>query len=311
MPHQTMITPEGFLYALPKLGVPDPAGEWVRIQVAMGSKADCARLLEGSEVDEAPLRILDALCGTIEIEHDGAVWFLPTSLEHLRSSTTSSVEAFSVKVHRLPASTVPPANRVQMPGENDWLYINKRAGQMGFGAFPTMSEDLLQQLGSKYAKVGLALFRKCADPLPIQCQPAAPLPQAKSADEAAKRREKEEEVSRVGWGLWYGAAEHSIDKEWMQQLTQRATSNMDFRLRISPEEDEDVRGVDYVLCPEGDTRPDHFLGWRPLPAHVAEDRWALTGVNLKRHELGKKLFTKEEWHSRRPTTLMMCTVGSK
>lgn len=72
--------------------------------------------------------------------------------------------------------------------------------------------------------------------------------------------------------------------------------------RVSPEEDEDFRGIDYALTTKGFEHVKEGE-WRPLPLQAMDQEWVRCGVNLARWQAGKKLFTREEWPPR-PTTLM-------
>lgn len=99
---------EGFLFQLPSLGLPDPAGEWVQLRVAVGSQKSCALLLRKAKPGDT-LRLIKpdaAKHDVVEAEMDGAVWHFPIfSASSQSSKPKSQPELLEVYVKRQAASS--------------------------------------------------------------------------------------------------------------------------------------------------------------------------------------------------------------
>lgn len=94
-----VVDPNGYLFKLPSLGLPDPAGEWVRVCGAIGSRDEAIRLVGDHKAADAPLRRIDGKYGIKELEHDGSIWFFPTSyLPQFRAQFTARPQLFSINV---------------------------------------------------------------------------------------------------------------------------------------------------------------------------------------------------------------------
>lgn len=105
--YRTVVNGRGYRFTLPCLGLPDPAGELVTIQVAT-SRKDPELLSTPSKPLDHPKSSISLTFGhhsTREIKHDGALWVLPI----LDVESDKDPHVFSVKVLRTPFTA--PATR--------------------------------------------------------------------------------------------------------------------------------------------------------------------------------------------------------
>lgn len=313
----------GYLFQLPSLGLPDPAGERVQVCGAIGPKDQCIALVEGSDTSNAPLRQSNTKYNHLEVEYKGAVWRFPTAL---RCTGGSLPQLFSTKVQRVPAAKASIGTRTKLPDEVDWIYMNKEAQQLEMGQFRGSEKQLLdlhKTLGGQFTMKVLRHYRRCINPSSSEAEPIVPPIESNSPGAAAQRKKKTKGLEQA-WTLWLSLSSSSISKDWLKQLhndavaaglresTDKFDSNDNLaRFRVSPEDDWDIRGLDYALCSKDWSRPSAAEAeWLPVPEHAAEASWVRLGVNLMRYEVGRKLITKEEWPPR-ATTLMMQKGGGE
>lgn len=339
--NETAIDPVGCLIHLPQLGLPNPAGELQRVLVAIGKQDECFRLLEKNKAADAPLRpaTLATMCyNIIEVNVNGIVWLVPVSLH---PSSASLPELFSIEIQRFRASSMPPGQRTQAPDNTEWCWLEREGGEvvMNLGGFTTKREktwfargpnesdenilkDMEEAFGLKDLSLeGLQLFRRCSDTTSAQREP--PLrPETKGHLEAIQLKMKEKQTIDAAWKIWSATAQIQVRPEWKQQLQREGIAAGLFmptmfnqeeakaRFRISPEEDGDVRGMDYSIFRNDGWPSEQHAEWRPLPEDVSNPKWVRCGVNLMRYTLGKRLFTEEDWPPR-PTSLMLKQMGQK
>lgn len=92
----------GHLFRFPSLGLPDPEGEWVIIRAAIGTRKNATSKLKNDSI-EPPMRYAYQGCGSMDIEHDGAIWVVPlVAANHVSGDAT---EFFLLKSRRLPLSS--------------------------------------------------------------------------------------------------------------------------------------------------------------------------------------------------------------
>lgn len=270
------------------------------------------------------MRRIEGKYGIKELEHEGAIWFFPTSyLPQFRAQFTARPQLFSINVQRLPASTAPPADRTKLPKGTGWIYMNTRAQQMEYGALDH-EEDQLQHLyktfEGQFSIEVLRHYLRCLNPTAAEAEPVVAPIESDDPVKIAERKETSEAVSDA-WALWGCMGGTYVSKDWLKQIHQDAIdaglrkptdvlqpdSNV-ARFRVSREDDWDIRGLDYALRSEDGNPPAALADWKPLPQHAAAPEWVRLGVNLFRCDVGRRLIKEEEWPPR-PTTLMMLKEG--
>lgn len=78
--YTTFANGNGYLFLLPSLGLPDPAGEWVTIQAALTTNHLYALdALDKAKAMSSPRRMRSPSgeTVTVDVEHEGALWLLP------------------------------------------------------------------------------------------------------------------------------------------------------------------------------------------------------------------------------------------
>lgn len=96
MPQDAPIDKRGYVFQLPTLALPEPAGEWKLIRVAIGRRAEATRLLRDESV-AAPRRYAGLDNAMADVEYESAFWLLPCLAP---TTTSSSAEVFTLKVRR-------------------------------------------------------------------------------------------------------------------------------------------------------------------------------------------------------------------
>lgn len=317
MPSTTLADQRGFVFQFPSLGLADPAGEWVTLRAAAGTKTECAALLAAAKAADAPFQPPKSTYSVIEVDCQGAIWYLPTS--HSQKDD-SKPELFSVKVRRVLASAVPKnKDRTKLSNSaTEAIFFNKSTGKIEYATLPeskaaTFSSSLYVSLttptGSHPSDAitleGLDQWRRCLNPTPAQCAPPQrPTNPAARAEWVQKKKRIQDDASK----LWQARANDAYNHEWAKEVCQEAGRKIKWEgtielggMRVSPEEDWDIRGLDYSLSKSLEAKEED---WRPLPLHAADQEWVRCGVNLNRSALGLRLFMKEEWPPR-PTTMML------
>lgn len=317
---QTVLDPNGYLYQLPSLGLPDPAGEWVRVLGAIGFKDDSLPLVESTKVEDVPiLQRVQGEHGLIEVEYQDAIWFMPTAVA-LQSA--SRPKLFSVNVQRLPAAGAPPSPRSKLPKEIDWIFINKQAQALEMGRFERSElqlESLYEMLEGQFSIEVVRHFRRCINPSAAEAEPVLP-PLESRPPRAADEDDQADEDDRLTGDttmLWLSLGRMFIKEDRRNQLHHDVVTAGLYRslqaigpddnlarFRVSHEPDLDIRGIDYALSDKYGNPPPRLAEWLPVPPRAVEAAWIRLGVNLFRFSIGKRLFTKEEWPPR-PTSLMV------
>lgn len=334
-PHQaSAIDSRLLLVHLPPLGLPDPAGDFVRVLAVVGNRDECFELLDKTDVSKAPLRPGIGNYKIIEVEIDGAVWFIPTTLRS-RTQTVDEAEVFAVDMQRVRASALPAGKRIKMESKVCWVLMDRdERGQLvtEFGGF-TMGKErqdrsklsdeeylktLTEGLGLKgLCLEGVQLFRRCSETTPEQ-RKARPLPQShEEGKEQAEERASPEETAHK---IWFAMMSFSINEDWRKKIQQDRVAaglrapgpltpdEVGIRPRISPEKYEDFRGIDYALIDNNGRPSPEDADWIPLPEEAFDPKWVRTGVNLMRYAVYRDLFTKDDWPPW-PTTLMIENMG--
>lgn len=106
--YRTIVDGRGYRFTLPFLGLPDPYGDWVLIEVATSSTD-----LEMLKVPSKPInssqlpsmRFPSGDCKTVSVKHDAAIWKLPV----LGKAGDDDPAFFTVKAKRVPAATAEAA----------------------------------------------------------------------------------------------------------------------------------------------------------------------------------------------------------
>lgn len=306
---------------LPSLGLPDPAGEWVTLRAANGTKKQCVTLLTAwRPEDDAPLRPTETEFGTVKAQFQGAVWSIPTA----HANTGAKSELFRVKIRRQLASSVPEdVERKRFTNDVEAIFLGKashelKAASLSLSQSGKRADALSVQVtgSSPNTSCSLAvwkLLRLCTDPTPAQCAPQQPPDEPAAAEKSTKAHQEALE-------LWCSRGNRHVNLGWMQGLRDLAIAGMEKAsrakleeadetkihlagFRVSPEKDHDVRGVDYAMNLKGPLAVKEH-NWRPMPLQAMDEEWVRCGVNLTRLKHGKKLIAKEEWPPQ-PTTLML------
>lgn len=302
----TAVNTRGYAFHLPSLGLPDPAGEWVQLRGAYGSKDACISLLKSSSATTvAPLQHVSNQRTVFEIEHAGAVWIFEAPGP---SQANPRSQLFSINVQRLRAASAPPSNRTKLPNDIDWIFVNAQAQEVEYGSFDRSEEmllDLHRTLGGRFSMAGLRIFTNCINPTPSQAEPI--LPRAHSFDDVEARKRESQNEAKVVWQMMSSSY---LNKNWLRKLHDDAIaaglrqptdvfdpSKPIAMYRVHEEDDFDnVRSLDYALCNMEGTYPHPLQAtWLPLPDDAADPVWVRCGINLFRFNLGRRLFSKAEW----------------
>lgn len=327
----------GYLFHLPSLGIPDSEGEWVTVRAASGTKEQCASLLTNGKPLDAPLRDPRGKDKVVDTEFQGCVWLLPTT--HLQEDESKS-ELFSVRVYRKPAASVPGrrermrhANSVQAvfvnKSKHEWDVFKSMRPKVENATLPEskaakLNEDFSVPIPTPsnsspdgfLALEGLKVFQLCVNPTSAQSKALKP---PKDAAEVEQWKKRQVDIGQCALDLWRARGPDCVSMDWIKEAHIEAARaglrkfHWDPRdgvlqlanMRQSPEVDGDVRGMEYALNEKEARRTGMAVQWRPLPAHAADEEWVRCGVNIVRRAMGKKLFTKDGWPNRRPTTLML------
>lgn len=329
-PTQTAYEPHGFMLQLPSLGLPDPAGEWVTLRAATGTREECVALLTAwRPEEEVPLRPTETEFGTVKAQFQGAIWSIPTA----HAKTGSKSELFRVKIRRQLASAVSEdVQRKRFTNDVEAVFLAKasqelKAVPLSVSQASKLEDDLCVQITGcpSDATCSLAtweLLQLCANTTTAQCQPPTPPEDPTAAAQWEGNRKKVHDAAKYLWGT---RANRYVNLGWFQGLRDVAMEGLDNATRdklmeeedpqlhlggfiVSPEEDGDFRGIDYTLSSR-DIPDVKDGGWRPMPLHGMDQEWVRCRVNLARSDTGKKLFTKEDWPP--PPTTRMRKFGKK
>lgn len=112
MPSQTLVDQRGYVFSLPTLGLPDPAGEWISIGAAIGTKEKAIDFVRRGAFNE-PRRYACDREALVVVEFEGAAWILPFCAPQTR--TTLTAESFTLKVRRLPLIDASEYSRIKLP----------------------------------------------------------------------------------------------------------------------------------------------------------------------------------------------------
>lgn len=118
-----MLDERGFIFTLPRLGLPDPRlCEPVLVKAAIGPRAAALDLLfNSSATSSAALQTRReghiSETGLVDIECRGSLWILPLlkPASNKRNKSNAEVEVFNINVKRLAPSFMPDAGRSRWP----------------------------------------------------------------------------------------------------------------------------------------------------------------------------------------------------
>lgn len=327
----------GYLFHFPALGLPDPAGEWVRLKVAIGRRDECFERMLHSVLEGGHLREGTPAYKVIEIELNGAVWFLPTTMP---LESDSELEIFQLDVHRMPASAAPPSVRGKGVDNATYVFIDRNGPhgklrlEMGplvpFERKPFSDEDMLKNLnvigGAEFSIEGVQLYRHCNEPHLHQRDPFPPTSASSRPQKKAESERAKADALVKAHNIWHLMTKGMLPEDFQRQVFGDAIAagllspstpfvpnprqRLAAHIRVSPEPDGDLRGLDYALSSvdEDEEPPTDEAKWIPFPPRLAEENWVRCGVNLKRYEMGKRLLTKDDWPPK-PTSLMISKLA--
>lgn len=283
----------GYLFVLPHLGLPDPAGEWHTVKAAVGRKRDIVDLVVNPASYQTPLRAEVAWddMAVMPVTLRGCFWVL-FLLKPTDPSDTAGPEFFSLKLKRGPASrnTIPQPT---LPDATEWVFVPKSIFDEQMAAVgPTSSPSTQQALSHK----------------------ASPTIGGGTAEHVRKwqayDRKAKQDVTDV-------EAIHGdiLDSDWRvpvlkQTLLEAAkrgdyskatTEELTITIRLHPAPGGDFRSIDYAVRasdePKNATVPEEM--WKPLPPHATRPDGDRKFVNVRRVAVGKAAFSKEEWAAMR------------
>lgn len=325
-PHQTATTAKGYLFQLPSLGLPDPAGDFHFILAATGSKDEGAALLQDSKTTTTkPHRIpymREHAHALIQIEHEGAIWFLPV----IWCKSDAKPQLIKTELRRQLISAVPPRERRKLSEGTQQVFISHEAKLLEYASKSTsivkeMEEDF-SYATPRYNVPGLyvdledeafELWNKCRNPTPPQCAPARPAPSVgghQGLRAAGEWKRKFGFVHEYAQAIMEEMGDECLHKDWLTQVKKDAAAagvkNPLVSIRPSHELDFDIRGLDYGWVSGNDQEGLRELNaaYMPFPAHAADPEYVRASVNMFRVLVGRRLFTKKEWPPRRTSLIV-------
>lgn len=330
-PHQTATNASGYLFQLPPLGVPDPAGDFQFVLAAIGTKPQCEKLLEDHQASSAkPRRIHYLQEGShalVQVEHEGAIWFLPV----FPCNSDAEPELLKMELRRQIINAVPARERRKLPSGTQQVFLSQDAKRLEYGSSSTSIAKELEDdftfgnprsyytgLYDDLEDEAFELLNIWRNPTPAQCVPARPPPGpggAQGLHAAMQWKHKRKCVKQYAKALLEEMQDECVHKDWLKEVHHEAVVGGVRKPKWDPkaplvsrrpshEADFDIRGWDYAWVSQDGTPTCDDATWLPMPARAADPEYIRANVNMMRDSVGKRLFTKKEWPPR-PTTRML------
>lgn len=318
---KSVVDERGYVFCLPTLGMPDPAGEWVSIKVAMGTKEKAISLLNEGGYD-APRRFACNRYKIVAVDYESAVWILPFCAPEKKAKDT---ETFTLKVRRLPPADIPGASRLKVP---DGLGMWSAFHPGGLNALQLTKEELRAK-NSKASKPPTEADEKafwstdCASLTQDKDKPKTLSPSlfsikwAKLSTSAhplgwPSNKSKKDAPRSTGWqhspaeafeDAWCTEAMAQAFIEAVQSSTPVSFVGPGIELQAHAETgSNDVIVFEYAFSFGEEAPPSRKDQWKRVPTRAWKPGYELKFVNQVRESYGKKPIKENQLHLTRPAS---------
>lgn len=308
--NQSVIDKRGYIFSLPTLGLPDLAGEWVHVEVAIASK-DAGILALNAGAYDAPRRFPCSQDSVIDVEYEGAVWILPLCAPEKSANDT---EVFTLKARRHLASSLPDPKRIKLlDGLGMWC-VEHQEGLASFKSStktPTAKKRPTEEnekafWTSKFAALLIGLGPQAYDSKIFN---ARWMKLNTSAHLSGWHSAQGKEQPPADWAQ---STENAFEEKWSAEVQAQAlveavkggaSPDMDppnFQLQARMKGEEVILEYACVFDDERGKRASEGK-WKVVPPRAWRLGYELKFVNQVRKTYGKKPLTEEELPLARPT----------
>lgn len=267
---------------LPRLGLPDPAGEWHTVKAAIGKKADVVDLVVNPSI-QTPLHPEVPFNDTavVGVEFQGAFWVL-FLLKPKSFSPTAPPEFFTVKLKRGPAAGRLPIS-ASLKDDIDWIFWPMSAFEEQMNAVASPASAAKMVLRPLYGCGRAADVKRWQDY------------ESRARRDVSKQEARERDIIDADWDVaLHGETVLTAVSQGDESLS--SGRELVTLIRIHPAPDGDFRSIDYVVhCRSEAVASISEHRWKPLPPQATRPDGDRKFVNLYRAAAGKKRFNKEEW----------------
>lgn len=298
-----VIDERGYFFALPSLGLPDPAGEWVTIKGAVGIEQQALPLvLNSSSTTTARMRSPGVDDKVMDVEYQGALWLLP--LVAPRGKPNDPPEVFNVRVQRFLPSVAPDPARRKLDDNLTWVCLMPTEGMTAYLA--SLSTPASCPAGKTEGEHSSPAGSTPSTSGPAPSPPTTSRPKLFMQTQV---RQEEEGKGRKGSDKWEDWAGESLDEGWCRSVMLKALKEFSqsdpsvsakpvtILLREHPAWNGDFRSLDYTVVRVDEDASGSFgeHRWTPLPPGACKPGAERRLVNMAREKVRMRPFGEDEW----------------